>query len=178
MIAGCGGDDGAPGKSGESCVAKQEEGFVTITCGNDSSGEVHDGANGEDGAKGEDGADGEDGAPGEDGTDGENGTDGDDGRTGLILATAEPDGANCVNGGQKLQVGLDDDGDGMLDPGEVDSTVYVCNGEDGAGAFQSLLRVTAETAGSNCTNGGQKIEFGLDNGDNAGTRNNGNLEIV
>lgn len=88
--------------------------------------------------------------------DGANGT---NGLTSLSTSTPEPAGVNCANGGTKLQFGLDDDGNGVLDPAEVDSSAYACNGIDGLSVITS---VTAEPAGANCTNGGQKIEVGQD----------------
>jgi hypothetical protein len=67
----------------------------------------------------------------------------------------------CVTGGSKLEVGVDDNRNGTLDPKEVDGFAYVCNG------LNSLIRTTREPPGDNCANGGQKIESGLDaNGDN------------
>ena len=101
---------------------------------------------------------------------------GEDGRNGLFRTADEPEGMNCTHGGVRIQMGLDDDRDGVLDSGEVESTVYVCDGEDGVGAYQSLIRMSMETPGANCTDGGQKLEFGLDNGDNGGTRGNSILE--
>ena len=68
------------------------------------------------------------------------GCSGDDGATGasgistLALVTNEPAGANCADGGQKLTTGVDDNRNGILDPAEVDSTQYVCNGESGTAA--------------------------------------------
>ena len=45
----------------------------------------------------------------------------------LIDTRPEPPGANCVAGGTAVLVGLDRDGSGTLDAGEVDATSYVCN---------------------------------------------------
>jgi hypothetical protein len=39
----------------------------------------------------------------------------------------EPAGPNCAFGGQAIQTGLDTNGDGILEPGEVKKTSYVCN---------------------------------------------------
>lgn len=64
---------------------------------------------------------------------GGSGEDGADGLTALVVSTVESAGANCTNGGQKVESGLDDNGDLTLDAGEVDQTSYVCNGVDGAG---------------------------------------------
>jgi FG-GAP-like repeat len=82
-----------------------------------------------------------------------------DGATSLVTLTNEPPGANCPAGGQKVETGLDDDADGVLEAGEIDSTTYVCHG---AGGATSLISMTAEPAGANCLSGGQKVEMGLD----------------
>lgn len=50
------------------------------------------------------------------------------GRSSLVTATTEPAGANCLAGGIKVNIGLDLDADNVLDPGEINSTTYVCNG--------------------------------------------------
>ncbi len=93
------------------------------------------------------------------------GTDGTDGRTSLIRTTEEAPGANCSQGGVRVQHGLDDDGDGLLDDDEVDGTEYVCNGLPGTGT-NSLVNVVEEPAGANCTTGGFAIQSGPDdNGD-------------
>ncbi|MCP4130957.1 MAG: hypothetical protein GY754_08245 [bacterium] len=42
------------------------------------------------------------------------------------------DNTHCPNGGVSIDSGIDENGDGVLDPDEVDNTDYVCNGEDGA----------------------------------------------
>lgn len=55
----------------------------------------------------------------------------------LIESTAEPAGANCVEGGQKVETGLDNGdgggtaGDGVLQAGEIDNTFFVCDGLEG-----------------------------------------------
>lgn len=56
----------------------------------------------------------------------------------LTAITAETAGANCANGGQKIDIGKDDNADGILDAGEIDATRYVCNGVDGAGDVVSV----------------------------------------
>lgn len=45
--------------------------------------------------------------------------------------TPELPGGNCTDGGIKVESGQDTDGNGVLDPGEVTSTTYVCNGAEG-----------------------------------------------
>jgi hypothetical protein len=42
-------------------------------------------------------------------------------------STAEPRGANCSLGGQRLDVGVDSNGDGNLSDIEISSTVFVCD---------------------------------------------------
>jgi len=63
------------------------------------------------------------------GADGANGT---NGLNTLIETSVEPAGANCANGGQKVESGLDTSNDGTLQPGELQATAFVCNGADGA----------------------------------------------
>ena len=91
----------------------------------------------------------------------------------LVKTTTEPAGANCANGGTKIEVGLDANGNGVLDASEVNSslTKYVCNGNSSNG-LNSLINTTNEPAGVNCPNGGIRIEVGLDN------NNNGILEQI
>jgi len=120
------------------------------------------GANGRDGKDGAKGADGRDGAAGKDGAEGKDGTDGQAGAPGsdaLLTIVDEPAGANCAGGGKKITAGVDDDGDGTLDDGEVDRTSYVCHGTNG---LDSLVKVTDEPMGESCMFGGKKIETGLD----------------
>jgi hypothetical protein len=56
---------------------------------------------------------------------------GKDGKTALIVTTPAAAGADCAAGGYRLQSGLDLDGNGVLAPVEVLSTVFVCNGVPG-----------------------------------------------
>jgi len=64
----------------------------------------------------------------------------------LVAIVAEPAGANCAQGGSKATAGPDADGDGVLDPAEVTSTGYVCNGATGATTWVEVvdLAVTAQ----------------------------------
>ena len=160
-----------------------------------------------DGADGVDGADGMDGAPGADGVDGADGMDGMDGLMGyssLVRLTPEPAGANCAQGGQLLEVGIDNgDGGGternnVLEAGEVDSSTYVCNGADGAPGADgadgmdgapgadgadgadgqnALIKTSQESPGANCASGGLKIETGID-ADNSGTLDAGEVDAA
>lgn len=77
----------------------------------------------------------------------------------LIKITDEAAGANCANGGYKIDSGLDLNKDGTLGDNEVTKTVYLCNGNNG---LNSLMNVAVELAGNNCASGGYKIQSGLD----------------
>ena len=132
-----------------------------------------DGANGLDG---EDGVDGDDGAPGADGLPG---LDGEDGLSALALTTSEPPGAECSNGGVRIDVGNDINENGVLDAGEVQQTSFVCNGTNGAsgGGPTTMLTSVAPTPSEMlCRAGGRVITQGLDNGDGEGLASNGILE--
>lgn len=89
------------------------------------------GADGTDGSDGLNGFNGSDGSNGTDGIDGQNGEDGNDGMTSLIVSKVEPNGVNCPNGGTRIETGIDDNDDNILSSNEVDSFVFVCNGEEG-----------------------------------------------
>ena len=86
-----------------------------------------------------------------------------DGKNSLTTVISEPPGSNCENGGIKVESGIDFNENGTLDELEISSTTYVCNGNDGN---SSLTIVTSEPAGTNCENGGVKIESGIDSNDN------------
>ena len=89
--------------------------------------------------------------------------------------------ANCANGGTEIDTGLDNGagggtaGDGILQPGEITATQYVCNG--GSSAKGSLVSTTTlPTGNSNCANGGTEIDTGLDNGAGGGIAGDGILQ--
>lgn len=65
-----------------------------------------------------------DGTPGATGASGSTGP---AGRDSLIAFAVEAPGAPCAYGGQRVLSGLDLDGNGLLDAGEVTSTVYLCS---------------------------------------------------
>ena len=127
------------------------------------------------------------------GASGGSGGSGADGSAALISVTAETAGANCASGGQRIDVGIDDNHNGTLDAGEIDSTMYVCNGADGANGTNgtngsngsngsngtdgtsSLIKITAEPAGPNCGGGGQRIDVGIDD-NHDGTLDSGEID--
>ncbi len=94
---------------------------------------------------------------------------------GSAIATSdEAAGANCENGGTRVDHGLDANGNGSLDADEVKGTAYVCNGGAGAGgqdAVQALIVTNPIAAGGvDCPAGGVQIDAGMD------TDANGTLE--
>jgi hypothetical protein len=54
------------------------------------------------------------------------GPEGEAGPGSVIRLDDEPAGANCQNGGVAVRAGVDDNGNGTLETGEIDSTEYVC----------------------------------------------------
>jgi len=72
------------------------------------------------------------GATGAQGLTGPAGT---NGLNALIKTTTEPSGANCANGGTKIETGLDINGNGILDVGEVNAgqTTFVCGSQTSSG---------------------------------------------
>ena len=73
-----------------------------------------------------------------------------------VIATGDID---CPNGGILVESGIDDNANSILDASEVDSSEKVCNGTSGV---NSLITITAEAAGVNCSDGGKRIDSGLD----------------
>ncbi len=67
-----------------------------------------------------------------------------DGELRLVVVSQEPAGDNCPNGGNKIEVGLDANGDGDLDADEVYSTFYECNGADGVEPLPDLRALEVE----------------------------------
>ena len=104
---------------------------------------------------------------------GDPGDPGDPGLNALVLVTAEPAGANCQFGGQKVETGLDANRDGALDTDEVESTSYVCDGPPGPDGLSYLVR-TSTAVGNACEAQGLVIQSGLDT-DRNGTLDDGEV---
>ena len=68
----------------------------------------------------------------------------------------------CPNGGITVNAGIDTNGNGILDPSEITSTQYVCNGANGTNGLNALVAVTTEPTGTNCSAGGKKVGVGID----------------
>lgn len=107
-----------------------------------------------------------------------NGSDGSDGISSITKASIEEAGDNCINGGLRIEIGMDDVTiDGILQNEEVDYTYFVCNGADGAdgnNGLNSLMSTSTEDPGSNCDNGGIRVDIGLDN-DRSGSLSAGEI---
>ena len=89
------------------------------------------------------------GAQGSQGVAGTNGINGADGKNTLVNTITEPTGANCANGGTRIEVGLDANNDGVLNSGEINSslTKYVCNGS-GSISSSSTIPLNFDYSGS------------------------------
>lgn len=74
----------------------------------------------------------------------------------LVSTSVEPPGASCAAGGVAVSSGHDDNGDGVLEPTEVEQTTFLCTTPG------QLVRVVAEPPGANCAYGGDAIETGTD----------------
>ena len=90
----------------------------------------------------------------------------DNGKSSLINVYSEPKGTTCANGGIKIEFGVDNNRNNILDGNEVTQTKFICNGIDG---IPSLTIVVEELPGVNCLGGGKKTQVGLDQ--------NGNFEL-
>jgi hypothetical protein len=71
---------------------------------------------------------------------------GENGFTALIKTSIEAAGGNCLNGGTKVEVGIDSNRNGILDLSEIDTTqtVYVCNGLNGSANTNNGIVDTGE----------------------------------
>ncbi len=103
------------------------------------------------GAQGNIGNTGPQGAAGIAGIAGIQGVTGANGKNTVTKTTAENAGANCVNGGQKMEYGIDVNNNGILDIAEVNTslTKYICKGNDAMGVNVWSLTGNAGTTASN-----------------------------
>jgi alpha-tubulin suppressor-like RCC1 family protein len=118
------------------------------------------------------------GRTGQNGKDGKDGKDGKSGRNSLVVLIHQAVGSFlCPAGGEAIYVGLDDSGDGLLQPTEIDQSSFVCNGQNGTSGTggtgggtgpagpagkNALIKMTAEPVGANCPAAGHRIDSGLD----------------
>jgi hypothetical protein len=89
---------------------------------------------------------------------------GGDGKSSITTLSPEAAGKECPAGGTRVSAGMDADGNGVLDPGEVTTSQVIC----GSGATTKsaetmpLTAVDVEAAGKNCKAGGVRIQMGKD----------------
>ncbi|MBN8230749.1 hypothetical protein JYK02_24855 [Corallococcus macrosporus] len=81
-------------------------------------------------------------------------------RPALSRIVPEPPGAACAHGGQAVQTGVDQDGDGTLEPHEVTGTDYLC--DKAPGDVPVLVRTEVLPPGDACPDGGQLTRAGID----------------
>ena len=126
--------------NGMTAVADNGNGTLTFTYANGQT-YITPTLSGIQGPIGPAGPQGPQGVPGPQGA---NGIAGANGLNALIKTTTEPAGANCTNGGTKIETGLDANSNGVLDAGEVNAgqTKYVCNGISGANVIPTVSNNT------------------------------------
>jgi hypothetical protein len=108
------------------------------------------------------GMQGQVGPAGPAGIQGPQGPAGANGLNALIKTTTEPAGANCANGGTKIETGLDANGNGVLDAGEVNGgqTQFVCSSSNiSSGVGFSNMQVFSQPGSFTwtCPNGITKV---------------------
>jgi hypothetical protein len=82
----------------------------------------------------------------------------------LTNVNEEPVGANCADGGNKLNFGADSDADGQLSAAEVTASAYVCNGAASRGA--TVTSSAIQPGDSDCPEGGYLLSVGVDRNGN------------
>gem|GEM_PF-6243810 len=95
------------------------------------------------GAAGPAGSSGTAGVDGQDGIDGASGSSGSDGNSTMIHSLAS---TTCTSGGITFQIGIDDDGNGVLDTVEVRTAVDICNGNDGQNGLDGINGTTDQSS--------------------------------
>ena len=151
--AGADGQDGADGMQGPAGADGADGAQGPAGADGQDGADGADGAQGPAGADGQDGADGADGAQGPAGPDGQDGADGQDGLNALVSMTPESAGSNCANGGTRIDVGVDDNSNGVLEASEIDQTQYVCDG----GSSNNTMLTSISSRPANIHLGGRVI---------------------
>jgi collagen triple helix repeat protein len=80
----------------------------------------------------------------------------------LAIRRAEPAGANCPDGGERIDTGFDDNGNNVLDTSEIDVSAYICHGAAGVNGSGALVETDPEQPGDNCAEGGLLLRYGTD----------------
>lgn len=112
------------------------------------------------------GPQGEQGPQGDPGQQGPAGPEGPRGQS-FAMSTSAPPAGICPGSGTEIRVGLDQNGNGALDPEEVDPelTRYLCdgvNGEPGAPGAAVLAASNPVDQAPGCPDGGVRLDFGVD----------------
>ncbi len=108
-----------------------------------------------------------------------NGPQGLPGNNSISIVTSEPAGVNCQNGGNKIDVGTDDNNDNILQALEIDFTYFVCNGDSGTAAGDDWGNQVVATQGSNISGDGTTANpLTVINNDNDSTNEFQDLSIA
>ena len=138
------------------------------------------------GAQGSQGIQGLVGATGAVGGQGAQGPQGLQGLKSLVKTSVEPSGANCTAGGNKIETGIDTNGNNILEAAEVTGTAYACNGDVnntwkttgnlGTNPSNNFLGTTDNNAFVMKTNNIERLRLG--NSGNVGINNINPLTIL
>jgi hypothetical protein len=106
------------------------------------------------------------------------------GLSSLITTGSEAAGVNCAHGGTRFSTGLDINSNATLEATEVTSSSYACNGSPGSSGSNgtngssgsngliSVMRISNELSGANCSTGGTRVDAGLDTNRSTALDNN------
>jgi hypothetical protein len=156
--------DGKDGRDGTSCTIRDNGGGTKmISCDDGTSAVVRDGLDGKS-CTVIDNSDGTKTIACDDGTSvvvGD-GSPGADGLSSLVQTQPEEMGERCPLGGIAVRTGLDLNGSGVLEPGEVVQSSYICHGAPGGDGRTALVTTEPLVPGTLCPAGGFTILAGLD----------------
>ena len=99
----------------------------------------------------------------------------------MLAAVVDASFEQCPHGGKVIQLGADDGAgggianDGILQPGEVDSTTPVCNPRAGSDGHRALISI-GDASALECPTGGKLIRSGTDDGAGGGIARDGILQ--
>ena len=82
------------------------------------------------------------------------------------LASLILPGAECATGGIQVDSGIDENGNGVLDVAEIDTSEIICNGTNGTDGLTALVEQTVVLAGGACATGGLRFDVGMDTNGN------------
>lgn len=79
-----------------------------------------------------------------------------------LIEVAQADMNKCPSGGQLLEMGLDADMSGELEPPEVMQSFTLCNGTSGSGQDGANSVIQVKVGEGTCAGGGDLVEVGVD----------------